>query len=321
MTSNQMARPASWRCELHRMHLRDRWTRQRTASTSTSRTDRGPRRSARRGSVRSTTRVPSTSAQMEHQIDRVGDLVADRLIRQLDTALDHARGEPRERLLAPSSRGSSTACRRGQCSAPAAGRTPPRRAPRPTMMRSGRCRSVARSRSRIVTAGRPACSRRASKRTRFGRSICSSAVSSMRTMRSLAGRNAASAFSSVVLPVLVPPLIRMFSFALDRRPDVREHVGRQRADPHQFVRREEPRLELANGQRRAADAARREDRGHARAVRQARVEDRLLLRDVVAERAGDVLHGDLAGCVRRAWTPSTSSNMPVTLDEDRAASR
>ncbi len=87
--------------------------------------------------------------------------------------------------------------------------SPPRTSP--TMMRSGRCRRVARSNSRMVTAGRPACSRRASNRTRFGLSICSSAVSSMRTMRSFAGRNAASAFRSVVLPVLVPPLIRMFS--------------------------------------------------------------------------------------------------------------
>ena len=80
--------------------------------------------------------------------------------------------------------------------------SPPRTSP--TMMRSGRWRSVARRRSRIVTAGRSACSRRASNRTRLGRSIWSSAVSSMRTMRSSAGRNAASAFSSVVFPVLGP---------------------------------------------------------------------------------------------------------------------
>jgi hypothetical protein len=62
----------------------------------------------------------------------------------------------------------------------------------------------------MVTAGTSVCARRASKRTRFGRSSWSSAVSSIRTTRSSTGRNAASAFKSVVLPVLVPPLIKMF---------------------------------------------------------------------------------------------------------------
>ena len=52
-----------------------------------------------------------------------------------------------------SSREWCSGCRDGRCSAPAAGRTPPRRAPRPTRMRSGRCRSAARSRSAIVTGG------------------------------------------------------------------------------------------------------------------------------------------------------------------------
>ncbi len=67
-----------------------------------------------------------------------------------------------------SSRESWTASRHGPvfraCSKSNA--SPPRTSP--TMMRSGRWRSVARSSSRMVTAGRSACSRRASKRTRFG---------------------------------------------------------------------------------------------------------------------------------------------------------
>ena len=118
-------------------------------------------------------------------------------------------------------------------------------------------------------------------------------MSSIRTTRSSTGRNAASAFKSVVLPVLVPPLIKMFFPAAIAVCERRQHLRRHRADAHEFLGGEEPRLKLADRQRRAAEAARREDGGHARAVRQARVEDRLLLGDVVAQRARDVLDGDL----------------------------
>ena len=142
-------------------------------------------------------------------------------------------------------------------------------------------------------------------------------MSSMSTMRSSAGRNAASAFRSVVLPVLVPPLIKMFSSRRDRRLERRQHLRRHRADPHEFLGREEPRLKLADRQRRAAEAARREDGGHARAVRQARVEDRLLLGDVVAQRAGDVLDGDAADCARRAGRPATSRTTPCRSTKTR----
>ena len=38
-------------------------------------------------------------SQVQDEMDRVSDLIANRLVRQLDAALDHARREPRERLL------------------------------------------------------------------------------------------------------------------------------------------------------------------------------------------------------------------------------
>ena len=57
------------------------------------------------------------------------------------------------------------------------------------------------------------CARRASKRTRFGLSITISDVSSISTIRSSSAIVAASAFSSVVLPVPVPPEIRMLRCA------------------------------------------------------------------------------------------------------------
>ena len=54
------------------------------------------------------------------------------------------------------------------------------------------------------------CNPRASNRTQFGLSMRSSSVSSMATIRSSSGRSSMKALSSVVLPLPVPPLTRMF---------------------------------------------------------------------------------------------------------------
>src|SRR6516162_5485847 len=89
--------------------------------------------------------------------------------------------------------------------------SPPRTSP--TRMRSGRWRRVARTKSRMVTAGTSGWARRASNRTRLGASSCSSAVSSMTTSRSSDGRPATRALRSVVFPVPVPPVISMLSRA------------------------------------------------------------------------------------------------------------
>ena len=89
--------------------------------------------------------------------------------------------------------------------------SPPRTSP--TMIRSGRIRSAFRTRSRMRTSPSPST---------FGgldssETTCrcwsrSSAASSTVTIRSPSGIDAETAFRSVVLPVPVPPEIRMFSF-------------------------------------------------------------------------------------------------------------
>lgn len=90
--------------------------------------------------------------------------------------------------------------------------SPPRTSP--TMMRSGRIRSVLRSRSRMVTTPVPSKPPgRLSSRTTCGWFSDSSAVSSMVTTRSFSGTWNASALSSEVLPELVPPDTRMLQRA------------------------------------------------------------------------------------------------------------
>ncbi len=69
-------------------------------------------------------------------------------------------------------------------------------------------------------------------------------------------------------------------------------VAGQRADPHEFLRREVPAVELADGQGRAAQADRRQRGRDARAVGQARVQERALLGDIVPEDARQVADGD-----------------------------
>ena len=69
-----------------------------------------------------------------------------------------------------------------------------------------------------------------------GASIWSSAVSSIRTMRSDSGRSVASALRSVVLPVPVPPLIRMFSrFDNAVAHEIDEHPSVIIADADEFL--------------------------------------------------------------------------------------
>ena len=56
----------------------------------------------------------------------------------------------------------------------------------------------------------PCCNPRASNRMQFGKSMRSSKVSSMATIRSSSGMRAMSVLSSVVLRLPVPPLTRIF---------------------------------------------------------------------------------------------------------------
>ncbi len=85
----------------------------------------------------------------------------------------------------------------------------------PTMMRSGRMRRVLVTRSRRVTSGRPAASRTRVRRYMtwgWGRVI--SGVSSRTMTRSSLGMSAPRALRSVVLPELVPPMMRMLRWCL-----------------------------------------------------------------------------------------------------------
>ena len=84
----------------------------------------------------------------------------------------------------------------------------------PTMMRSGRMRRQLRTRSRWVTSPRPSMlGGRDSRRTTWSCLSCSSAASSTVTMRSSWGMNPDRQLSMVVLPVPVPPEMRMLSRA------------------------------------------------------------------------------------------------------------
>ena len=80
----------------------------------------------------------------------------------------------------------------------------------PTMMRSGRMRSVLMTRSRIVMRPCPSTfAGRASRRQRFSCESFSSAESSTVMMRSFSGMNCERMFSRVVLPEPVPPETRI----------------------------------------------------------------------------------------------------------------
>ena len=85
----------------------------------------------------------------------------------------------------------------------------------PTTMRSGRIRKLLITSSRCRTAPLPSMfGGRVSRRTTCSCLSCNSAASSMVTMRSAFGMNPESTFSSVVLPVPVPPEIKMLRRAL-----------------------------------------------------------------------------------------------------------
>ena len=91
--------------------------------------------------------------------------------------------------------------------------SPPRTSP--TTIRLGRIRSEALINSRMVISPFPSVFvLRVSKETRFGTvSICSSAESSIVTIRSSEGINCDKAFKKVVLPEPVPPLMKILYLA------------------------------------------------------------------------------------------------------------
>ena len=82
----------------------------------------------------------------------------------------------------------------------------------------------------------------------------------MTTIRSSSGMNAASAFKSVVLPVPVPPEMRMFCRLRTAWPSSPRTSGVRLPDPYQLVGRIELALKFPDGQNGSADRDRAERR-------------------------------------------------------------
>ena len=118
---------------------------------------------------------------------------------------------------------------------------------------------------------------------------CSSAASSIVTMRSSSGIAADSALRSVVLPEPVPPEIRMFSSASTQRSQELDRLGGQRSEPDEVVEVEALLAELADREQRARERQRRDDRVDAGAVGQAGVDHRRRLVDAAADLADDLV--------------------------------
>ena len=208
---------------------------------------------------------------LDDEVDGRGDLLADGAQRQVHAGHQHHRLQPRRWRRAGSWRAPWRASRRGRCSSPAACPAPRRRGPR--RRRSGRAAcaaSCAPGRGCVISPLPSMFGGRLSSRTTCSCWSCSSAASSMVTMRSSSGMKEESTLSSVVLPVPVPPETMMFSLA--------SHAGVAGARPspasacRSSIRSstcERVSAELADGERRAVDGQRRDDRVDAGAVRQA----------------------------------------------------
>ena len=203
---------------------------------------------------------------------------------------------------APSSRGAParraacwraawSASRRGRCSSPAACRALRRRGTR--RRRCGRAACAARSctRSRIAIAPLPSTlAGRVSRLTTCSWCSCSSAASSMVTMRSPVGMKFDRTLSSVVLPEPVPPEMTMFLRATTQTSRNSAIAGLSAPKLDQVARRRA----CACANLRIVSAGpvqrqRRDDGVDARAVLQARVDHRRRLVDAAAERRDDAL--------------------------------
>ena len=89
------------------------------------------------------------------------------------------------------------------------------------------------------------------------------------------------------------------------------YIDRKTARCDEFIRGK-PAVEFAHGEGRPIDRRRRADNGHARAIRQARIEDRILRRQVLPEDARNALNGGLQAFVRdTAAVSSICSTTPL----------
>ena len=191
----------------------------------------------------------------------------------------------------------------------------------PTMMRSGRMRRALRTSSRILISPLPSMfAGRDSSVITCSCWSCSSAASSIVTMRSSSGMNAETALSVVVLPVPVPPEMRMFSLPLHTGAEELRRARRQRAERDQVVDRVRVARELADRQRRAVERERRDDRVDAAAVGKAGIDHR---RDSSMRRptCETILSMMRIRCASSTKRTGVRSILPGALDVDAVAGR
>lgn len=103
----------------------------------------------------------------------------------------------------------------------------------------------------------------------------------------------------------------------DGRLEIGGHLLGNCPDANQVMDSEAAGIEFADGERDSLNAARRQDGGYAAAVRQPGVEDGFFLGDVIAEGAGDVLNGN-PELVGRDSHPSDFFENAMLLDKDVA---
>ena len=130
---------------------------------------------------------------------------------------------------------------------------------------------------------------RVSRRTTWRCCSCSSAASSIVTMRSLSEMKLESALSSVVLPAPVPPETMMFSRAATHALEKIEHRLRQRLRSTRSCAPDAIRAESPDREHRPVERQRRDDGVDARAVLQPGVDHRAGLVDTPADHADDAL--------------------------------
>ena len=233
-----------------------------------------------------TRRLPSvTRPQLDDEVERRGDGLADAAVRELDAAHRHHRLEARQRVARRCWRGWWSSSPRGRCSWPGACRGP--RSPRtsPTMIRSGRMRSAFLTRSRLAISPSP--------------SMLAGRVSSRTTCALLQPKLGGVLDGDDALVVgderrerVQQRRLAGAGAAADEDVEPRLHARGQEV---QHLRRRATRwrtrssglerlgAEAADGEHRAVERERRDDGVDARAVGQARVDHRRRLVDAPAD--------------------------------------
>ena len=162
----------------------------------------------------------------------------------------------------------------------------------PTTMRSGRMRRAFLTRSRISTAPLPSMfDGRDSSRSTWSWCSCSSAASSMVTIRSSVGMNEDSTLRVVVLPEPVLPDTMTFSRPFTHAGEELRGALGVGAEGDQVVGGVRVGGELSDREQRPVDGQRRDDRVDTAAVGQAGVDHRAGLVDAASDAGDDLVDG------------------------------